>query len=196
MEPSPADEKPSSPYDPYYPMVTVVACHEGQMERAAQFRYVLQRLSGAEIELACVCKYRQRPGQVSYEPLLVGNVKGRKCILVDDIVSTGSTMRSAALQLKEQGAGGIYAWATHGVFGPPNPKTEMGLPEPLVECLDNLDFLLISNSVSSDGRRFPSKLRQLNVAPLLAEAIARALYNQSISGILNLEEMIIERYDG
>jgi phosphoribosylpyrophosphate synthetase len=93
--------------------------------------------------------------------------------------------------LKQEGAECVYAWATHGVFGP-EESTKPSAPERLTkmdaEFGDDqfFKYLLISNSVTNN-RSLPSKIRLLNIAPLLTEAIARSVQSQSVSSILDLD---------
>jgi len=144
-------------------------------------------LSGQPVELAVLSKNKLNPGETHYTPTLVGSVRGRRCILVDDIVNTGTTLVSNIQTLKKEGAAGIYAWATHGVFGVSSDAAER------LQAMKELEYLLISNSVHSPNK-LPPKIRSLNVAPLLAEAVARALHDQSISGILDLQ--VLDQADG
>jgi len=177
------DNDSSSNAETPYPPVTVVASHEGQVGRASHFRSALQRLSGgtASVELAVLSKNKLNPGETHYAPTLVGTVAGRRCILVDDICNTGTTLVSNIQTLRKEGAASIYAWSTHGIFGASSQAPER------LQRMKELRYLLISNSVHNPGRQLPPKIRSLNVAPLLAEAVARALHDQSISGILDLQ---------
>jgi ribose-phosphate pyrophosphokinase len=186
-----------------YPKVTIVASHEGQVGRATHFQTALQTISGCDeskIELAVLSKSRMSPGSKKYEPKLVGTVAGRKCILIDDIVNTGTTLVNNIQILKQEGAECVYAWATHGVFGS-EETTTISVPEKLQQ-LDNetannssinnylqqpfFKYLLISNSVMNQ-RKLNNKIRLLNIAPLLTEAIARTIQCQSVSSILDLD---------
>ena len=159
------------------PKITVVAAHENQVARANAFRLSLQKLSGHEdIRLALVSNTKGLKGKA--DSSLVGNVQGRKCIIIDDIINTGSTMRNAIETMGKSGASEIYAWATHGALQ--NNST----PE-MLDTLDDLKYLLVSNSVAVD-RDLPKKIRILSIAPLLAESVARSLHSESISTMLDI----------
>jgi len=92
----------------------VVSPDAGGVKRADRFRTLLARATGREIAGAFMEKYRSR-GVVSGEAF-VGDVEGRAAIVIDDLISTGTTMLRAARACRERAATAVYAVATHGLF--------------------------------------------------------------------------------
>ncbi|KAG5659328.1 hypothetical protein HG530_012082 [Fusarium avenaceum] len=110
--------------------------------------------------------------------MLVGEVKNRICILVDDIVDTGNTITRAAKLLKKEGAAQVYALVTHGVFsGDSIARINASA----------IDKMLVTNSVpQEEHRRLCPKLDVLDISPVFAEAIRRVHHGESISVLFQL----------
>lgn len=164
--------------------ITIVAAHESQVFRANGFRSALQKLSGtSDIRVALVSSSSDvNVHNKTKTSSVVGDVEGRKCIIVDDIVNTGSTLKGAIEAVHKSGASEVYAWATHGVFHNPNNNA----PEMFQE-IEGLKYMLISNSVTNN-RDLPPKIRILSIAPLLSEAVARSLHSESIMTMLDVNK--------
>jgi ribose-phosphate pyrophosphokinase len=137
--------------------------------RANDFR---QRLGAP---LAIIAKQRPRP-DVAEVLEMVGDVKGRLVIIVDDMISTGGTIVEAAHILKQRGAIEVRACATHGMFA-----------NGAVAALGKSDLteLVITDTVPlPDGHDHP-KIKQVSVAPLIADAIHRIHANLSVSALFD-----------
>jgi ribose-phosphate pyrophosphokinase len=143
--------------------IVVVSPDSGGVKRADAFRQTLGEMIGAEIPLAFAEKHRSS-GVVSGEAL-VGDVSGRAAILVDDLVSTGTTLLRAARRCRELGAIAVHAVATHGLLVGGAPSL---LASEDVDSIAFSDSVPIAEEVASRGR-----LRIVPVAPLFAEAIRR-----------------------
>lgn len=127
-------------------------------------------------DLAIVDKRRPRAG-VSEVMNIIGDVDGRKCILVDDICDSGGTLCNAAAALKEKGAISVSAYTTHGVLSNEAVKRIEG---------SVLDELVICDTIDpSDADKKSKSLRILSVAPLLGEAIRRIANNESVSKLFD-----------
>ncbi|MGI8725156.1 MAG: ribose-phosphate pyrophosphokinase [Methyloceanibacter sp.] len=124
--------------------------------------------------LAIVDKRRERPGD-SEVMNVIGDVSGRVCILVDDIVDSGGTLVNAAQALLEQGATLVTGYITHGVLSGGAVARIAGSP---------LKELVITDSIMpSDAVRNAHNIRVMPVAPLLGEAIARTAEEKSVSSL-------------
>ncbi|OQX82166.1 MAG: phosphoribosylpyrophosphate synthetase [Candidatus Omnitrophica bacterium 4484_70.1] len=121
--------------------------------------------------LAIVDKRRNSPDSTEVMHIL-GEVKGKNTVLVDDLIATGSSLVEAAKALKEKGAKKIYACVTHGV-----------LSANAVERLENssIDFLVITDSIELSPLKKSKKIKVVSVASLFAEAIKRIHLEKSIS---------------
>ncbi len=107
---------------------------------------------------------------------VVGEVEGRTCVLVDDMIDTGGTLVKAAEALFEQGASKIIAAATHGV-----------LSGPAVERLQNsrISEVIITNTLPLDKERTFEKLTQLSIAPLVARAVNEVFTDGSVTSLFD-----------
>jgi ribose-phosphate pyrophosphokinase len=150
--------------------VTVVSPDVGGVLRA---RNLAKRL---DVDLAIIDKRRERAG-VSEVMHVIGDVAGKRCILIDDIVDSAGTLVNAATALKEQGAVSVSAYATHAVLS--GAAVDRVANSPLDEIVST-DSILATEASLQSGR-----LRQLTVAPLLAEAIRRTAEEKSVSSLFN-----------
>jgi ribose-phosphate pyrophosphokinase len=151
--------------------ITVVSPDVGGVVRA---RALAKRLDNAP--LAIVDKRRERPGE-SEVMNIIGDVGGRFCVLIDDIVDSGGTLANAAAALKEGGADDVVAYCTHGVLS--------GAAVALVDK-SVLRELVITDSINTqEAIGSTRKIRILTIAPLLGEAIKRIADESSVSSLFD-----------
>lgn len=125
-------------------------------------------------DLAIIDKRRPKPNQ-SEIMHIIGDVEERTCILVDDMVDTAGTLCQAAKALKERGATQVFAYCTHPV-----------LSGRAIENLENslLDALVVTNTIPlSAAAQTCSRIRQLDISPIVAEAVRRISNEESISAM-------------
>jgi ribose-phosphate pyrophosphokinase len=127
-------------------------------------------------DLAIVDKRRERAGE-SEVMNIIGDVRGRVCLLVDDIVDSGGTMCNAADALLEQGAEEVYAYATHGVFS--------GGAAARIQA-SQLKSVVVTDSIAAteEVRKCPS-IRRISIAPLIGEALRRINNEESVSSLFD-----------
>ncbi len=149
----------------------VVSPDVGGVVRA---RALAKRLDNAP--LAIVDKRRERPGE-SEVMNIIGDVSGRFCILVDDIVDSAGTLCNAAAALRAQGAEDVVAYVSHGVLS--------GGAVARVEA-SQLSELVITDSIGvPEAVLGANRIRLLTIAPLLAEAIRRIADESSVSSLFD-----------
>uniref|UniRef100_UPI002584487B ribose-phosphate diphosphokinase n=1 Tax=uncultured Microbacterium sp. TaxID=191216 RepID=UPI002584487B len=137
-------------------------------------RALAKRLDNAP--LAIVDKRRERPGE-SEVMNIIGNVEGRFCILIDDIVDSAGTLCNAAAALKEAGAEDVVAYVTHGVLS--------GGAVARVEG-SALHELVITDSIRpTDAAKDSERIRILTIAPLVGEAVRRIADESSVSSLFD-----------
>ncbi len=149
--------------------LVVVSPDAGGLTRA---RAVSKYLDNAD--LAIIDKRRLKPNQAEAMNV-IGDVAGRTCVLVDDMIDTAGTLCVASKVLKERGACGVYAYATHAV-----------LSGRAVEKITDsaLDSVVITDTIElGEESKACGKIRQLSVANILAEAMRRIQLNESVSTV-------------
>jgi ribose-phosphate pyrophosphokinase len=152
-----------------YENMIVVSPDVGGVVRA---RALAKRLD--DVELAIIDKRRPRPNE-SKVMNIIGEVKDKTCVLIDDIVDTAGTLCLAAQALKDEGARKVVAYITHPI-----------LSGPAVERIANsgLDQLVVTDTIplSEEAQKCP-RIRQLSVAGLLGETIRRIRDEESVSSL-------------
>ncbi len=149
----------------------VVSPDVGGVVRA---RAMAKRLN--DVDLAIIDKRRPK-ANVSQVMHIIGDVEGKTCILIDDIVDTAGTLCKAAEALKENGAEAVYAYITHPV-----------LSGPAIDNISNstLDELIVTDTIPlSDKAKNCGKIRPLTISGLIAESIRRVSNEESISALFD-----------
>ncbi len=138
----------------------------------ARARALAKRLDDAD--LAIIDKRRPRPNEATVMNI-IGDVKDRVCVLIDDIVDTAGTLCAAAAALKKNGARKVVAYCTHPVLSGAAIQNING---------SQLDELVVTDTIAlADAARACAKIRQLSVAELLGETIRRIAFGESVSSL-------------
>jgi ribose-phosphate pyrophosphokinase len=151
-----------------YPNLVVVSPDVGGVVRA---RALAKQLG---CDLAIIDKRRQA-ANVSEVMHVIGEIEGRNCVIMDDMIDTAGTLVKAAEVLKARGAKSVYAYCTHPVFS-----------GPAVERIKSsqIDEVVITNTIPlSDAGKACPKIRQLSVAFLFAETIRRISDGESVTSL-------------
>ena len=149
----------------------VVSPDVGGVVRA---RALAKRLNNAP--LAIVDKRRDRPG-VSEVMNVIGEVSGRHCILIDDIIDSGGTLCNAAQALIEHGAASVRAYLTHGVLS--------GKAVERVDASVLTELVITDTILPTEATRNAQKIRTIPIAPLIGEAIRRIADESSVSSLFD-----------
>ena len=131
-------------------------------------------------DLAIIDKRRPK-ANVSEVMNVIGDIEGRNCIVMDDMIDTAGTLVKAAEVLKERGAKSVHAYCTHPIFsGPAIDRITNGAA---------LDEVVVTNTIPlSDAAKTCSKIRQLSVAPLIAETITRIVTGESVMSLFQEQD--------
>jgi ribose-phosphate pyrophosphokinase len=151
-----------------YPNLIVVSPDVGGVVRA---RALAKQL---DADLAIIDKRRPKPN-VAKVMNIIGEVSGRTCLIMDDMVDTANTLCEAARALKEKGATRVLAYCTHAV-----------LSGPAIERIESsaMDELVVTDTIPlSEAARNCKRIRQLSTAELLAETIRRINSDESVSSL-------------
>ena len=149
----------------------VVSPDVGGVVRA---RGLAKRLDNAP--LAIVDKRRERAGE-SEVMNIIGDVDGRTCVLVDDIVDSAGTLCNAAAALKQQGAEEVFAYCTHGVLS--------GGAAARVAASELKELVVTDSIYGGEPDADGGAIRRLTIAPLLAEAVRRIADESSVSSLFD-----------
>ncbi|MBL8833315.1 MAG: ribose-phosphate pyrophosphokinase [Rhodospirillales bacterium] len=136
-------------------------------------RAIAKRL---EADLAIIDKRRERAG-VSEVMNIIGDVKGRTCVLIDDIVDSAGTLCNAAQALMDEGAKEVWAYVVHGVLS--GGAVQRVTASPLKE------LVLTDTILATDAVKAASNIRQVPIAPLLGEAVKRISEDRSVSSLFD-----------
>jgi ribose-phosphate pyrophosphokinase len=151
-----------------YPNLVVISPDVGGVVRA---RALAKQLG---CDLAIIDK-RRPAANVSEVMHVIGEIEGRNCVIMDDMIDTAGTLVKAAEVLKERGAKSVYAYCTHAVFS-----------GPAIERIakSQIDEVVITNTIPlSDAAKACKKIRQLSVAFLFAETIRRISDGESVTSL-------------
>jgi len=153
--------------------LTIVSPDVGGVVRA---RAVAKLLCDSDLAIIDKRRARANDSQVMH---IIGDVAGKTCIIVDDMVDTAGTLCKAAAALKEHGAKKVLAYATHAVLSGPAVDNLMA---------SDLDELVVTDTIPLKQAAIDSgKIRQLSLAPMLAEAVRRINNEESISAMFDYD---------